>query len=398
MALRFNGILTISWNSFQSADSADIVTQSVTVKVVAGILRVQLVPSPTFAGRLLQRGLQQRRPGAIPGNLVGAVEHRAGSRQRRASHQPVGRPDRRPIPAVRAAAPSRSRNVTGSGCRSGGAPARRVRLCHRPGGFHQFAGIARRRQRQRLGLPACGRLFGRLRHFGTHASFVDGDSPAGIVDGSNTTFTLSANAQPGHQPGGISQRHPAKSDPGFHGHREHGGIRRRRCPAARRHSARVLPPGRELPAAVRSLTPHRRCCAAERARRPTGVSMAAIGACAIPSGILLAGDRVEIHFDLAHTGTASGFTFEVDWAATPILNRSGRHVGRSGDRAAPMRPCCNPDRSSVRNRGALSYRSAPQWRPSTDAYASGITISFQGMLARTGDTLALANYTVIRIP
>jgi hypothetical protein len=36
--------------------------------------------------------------------------------------------------------------------------------------------------------------------------------------------------------------------------------------------------------------------------------------------------------------------------------------------------------------------------PSTDAYASGITISFQGMLARTGDTLALANYSVIRIP
>ena len=44
---RFNGILTISWNSFQSADSADIVTQSLTVKVLAGILRVQLVPSPT---------------------------------------------------------------------------------------------------------------------------------------------------------------------------------------------------------------------------------------------------------------------------------------------------------------------------------------------------------------
>src|ERR1039458_7851204 len=44
---RFNGILTISWSSFQSADSAAIVTQSTTVKVVEGNLRVQLVPSPT---------------------------------------------------------------------------------------------------------------------------------------------------------------------------------------------------------------------------------------------------------------------------------------------------------------------------------------------------------------
>jgi hypothetical protein len=48
----------------------------------------------------------------------------------------------------------------------------------------------------------------------------------------------------------------------------------------------------------------------------------AIGACAIPAGLLLAGDRVAIHYDPAHSGTASGFTFEVDWAATPILNRT----------------------------------------------------------------------------
>src|SRR5580704_13399482 len=43
---RFSGILTISWGTFQSTDSANIVMQSITVKVVSGILRVQLVPSP----------------------------------------------------------------------------------------------------------------------------------------------------------------------------------------------------------------------------------------------------------------------------------------------------------------------------------------------------------------
>src|SRR4051794_6195292 len=44
---RFNGALTISWNSFQAVDSSAIVTQSTTVKVVDGNLRVQLVPSTT---------------------------------------------------------------------------------------------------------------------------------------------------------------------------------------------------------------------------------------------------------------------------------------------------------------------------------------------------------------
>ena len=39
--------LTISWNSFQAVDNSAIVTQSTTVKVVDGNLRVQLVPSTT---------------------------------------------------------------------------------------------------------------------------------------------------------------------------------------------------------------------------------------------------------------------------------------------------------------------------------------------------------------
>jgi hypothetical protein len=34
----------------------------------------------------------------------------------------------------------------------------------------------------------------------------------------------------------------------------------------------------------------------------------------------------------------------------------------------------------------------------TDAYTGGLTIDFQGMLAQAGDTLTLANYTVVRFP
>ncbi len=48
-----------------------------------------------------------------------------------------------------------------------------------------------------------------------------------------------------------------------------------------------------------------------------------MGACTIPGGMLLAGDRVEIRFDLSHQGTAAGFTFEIDWGATAALHRTG---------------------------------------------------------------------------
>ncbi len=44
---RFNGTLTITWNSFQAVDNSDIVTQSTTVKVIDGSLRVQLAPTTT---------------------------------------------------------------------------------------------------------------------------------------------------------------------------------------------------------------------------------------------------------------------------------------------------------------------------------------------------------------
>src|SRR5689334_1266963 len=44
---RFNGALTIRWTSFQAADNSAIVTQSTTVKVLDGNLRVQLVPNTT---------------------------------------------------------------------------------------------------------------------------------------------------------------------------------------------------------------------------------------------------------------------------------------------------------------------------------------------------------------
>src|ERR1700674_2563520 len=42
---RFNGVVMISWSSFEAPDQSAIATQMTTVKVVDGNLRVQLVPN-----------------------------------------------------------------------------------------------------------------------------------------------------------------------------------------------------------------------------------------------------------------------------------------------------------------------------------------------------------------
>jgi hypothetical protein len=44
---RFNGSLTVSWQAFTAGDSSDVATQSLTRKIVNGALYVQLVPSTT---------------------------------------------------------------------------------------------------------------------------------------------------------------------------------------------------------------------------------------------------------------------------------------------------------------------------------------------------------------
>ena len=128
-----------------------------------------------------------------------------------------------------------------------------------------------------------------------------------------------------------------------------------------------------------------------------GATLASIGTCAIPSGLLVPGDRVEIRFDFAHQGTASGFSFAVHWGATTILQRDAAAAdalvtGRAN--AAILAAGAQLDTQSW---GTVLPFSATLGS-ATDSYTGGLTIDFRGMLAQTGDTLTLANYTVVRFP
>ena len=237
---------------------------------------------------------------------------------------------------------------------------------------------------------ACGSGSG-----GTTASFMDSDSPSGIVDGSNTTFTLSQTPSPSTSlalyRNGILQK--VTQDFTI------GGS------SVAFVTANTPQPGDTLLASYRvagvsgtgQSNPSPQVLCSGTGSSTTGVSMTSIGACSIPSGLLLAGARVEIHFDVAHTGAASGFTFEVDWAATPILNRSGATSDALVSGRAEAAILASGSQLSSQSWGtALPFGASVA--PSTDAYAAGITINFQGKLAQTGDTLALANYTVVRVP
>jgi hypothetical protein len=390
---RFYGILTISWSSFQSPNSVPIVTQSLTVKVVNGILRVQLVPSPispvsyytvvyNSGGRvqfqetwLVPSSTQPVPVSAVRVNTATAANDTAGQ----ITTGPITESQVTGLTADLAARPLEGAAFAPS----------RVAFINSLGSIDGVSGNAADCLHVDGSSGACGASGT------TTALFIDSDSPTGIVDGSNTAFTLSETPSPSTSlalyRNGIMQK--AGQDFTVSGS------------SLLFVSANAPQPGDTLVASYRMAgvassagsNPQPQVLCSGTGAATTGVSLTSIAACSIPPGLLLAGDRVEIHFDLAHTGTASGFTFEVDWAATPILNRSGATSDALVTGRAEAAVLISGSQLSSQSWGTVLPYSAGV-APSADVYASGITINFQGKLALAGDTLTLANYTVIRVP
>jgi hypothetical protein len=128
-----------------------------------------------------------------------------------------------------------------------------------------------------------------------------------------------------------------------------------------------------------------------------GAEFGSIGTCAIPAGMLIPGDRIEIRFDLEHAGASSGFTFDVQWGGTTILRRDAS--------AAESHVSGRADAALVSNGAKLSHQSWGGVLPfaagvanAPDAWASGIVIGFRGKMASAGETLGLRGYTVTRLP
>jgi len=389
---RFNGTVTISWNSFQAMDNSTIAPQSITVKIADGNLRVQLVPTTTstpttyYSAKYNSNGrIQFEETWSVP-----------------SSAQPLHVRDVRVATASSAAAvqsggtstPAQESEVVGLVADLGARPlkgpgyaAGRVAVVSALGAVESASGNATDCVHVDGSSGPCG---------GSQPSFVDGDSPAGIVDGSNTSFTLSA------------APNPASSLAVYRNGMLQKIVQDYTLTASTIQfvAADAPQPGDTLLAGYRltgtdsgtpQIYPSPQVLCSGTGAATSGTSLASIGACAIPSGLLAPGDRVEIRFDLAHQGTASGFSFEIHWGATTMVHRdaaAGEALVTGRADAALLAP--NAQLSS-QSWGALLPFSATVGS-ATDAYTSGVTIDFQGMLAQAGDTLTLANFTVVRFP
>ena len=335
---RFNGTLTISWSSFEAIDTSDIATQSTTVQVVDGNLRVQLVPTtsatpavyytvtynsegriqfqetwavPSSAQTLRVRDVRIAMPGAASGAASADTGGTGGTVQE--------------SDVVGLVADLAARPLKGPGYAAG-----RVALVNSLGALESVIGASGDCVRVDGSSGACG---------AAPPGFVDAEALSGIVDGANTAFSLSATPNPStslavYRNGMLQQV----------------GVDYTVAARSIQFAAGAVPqPGDTLLASYRvsggaggsgQLFPSPQVLCSGLGATTNGTALVSIGSCGIPAGLLAAGDRVEIRLDLAHQGATSGFTFDVHWGdqhCEPERLACGHAGGGAGGRGHPGR-------------------------------------------------------------
>jgi hypothetical protein len=121
-----------------------------------------------------------------------------------------------------------------------------------------------------------------------------------------------------------------------------------------------------------------------------------LGGCDIPAAGLLPGDRIEVQFTFAHTGTTSGFSLRLAWGSTTILARTGAPQDVAVVGRADAAITTGGVQLSVESWGTVLPFVPGILNAPTQA---GLEVVFSAALAQAGsDSVTLTNYTVLRYP
>jgi len=392
---RFNGTLTINWVTFDATSIGTIVQQSRTVQVVNGNLQIQLVPNAT----------------ATPPANIYTVNYQSAGYQQFTENWTV------PVSATPLTVSEVRTGSTSSGAGTGGAGAAttlpesaiiglQADLAQRPleGIGYGTNAVAVVDDNGNLitavGAPGTCVFVDGTTGTCSGDTFADAETPGGTVDGVNNMLTLA------YTPLGSSMllfRNGLYLTPNLDYTLASQTIT---------FASGLTPqPGDTLTASYRvdtsnsgnlgSLTnpintiPAQVICSAAGTTNAT-TTLTTLGGCDIPATGLIPGDRIEVRFTFAHTGTASGFTLQINWGNTTILGRT----------AAPQDVAvAGTAEAAVTATGALlSVQSWGTVLPFVPALLSaplqaGLEVTFKAAMSEVGpDSVTLTNYTVLRYP
>ena len=392
---RFNGTMFIDYASFQGGDTSSIATAHLTIPVVNGVLKTGLVPTTT-ASAGAQYNITYNSQGIDQFTEVWAVPPTSlvlRVRDVRLSQGTVVGP--LPVTTVIQISDVTGlvnqlaiRPQTGVGFAIG-----RTAVINTSGQLDGATGS----------LSDCVRVDGSSGPCGTGGGsggvlpqFADGEIPAGTVNGANTAFTLQFAPSP--QTSLDLYRNGLLMKPGTDYSLNTNVVTFFLAATPQAGDGlvanyRYANPGNPLG----TLTAAQVVCSSAGAGT-TSASLAQLGSCTIPAGLLGAGDRIEMQFQYAHAGSSTGFTGEIHWGGTTVLSRAAANgeTGLSG-------------RVTVGLYAGAQAWDAESWGGSlgisttvgnaAEDITQNLTVSLRGQMAgATADSVILRHFTIIRYP
>jgi hypothetical protein len=392
---RFNGSIIIRWGTFDANNIGTIVQQSKSVQVVNGNLQVQLAPNAgaqapanTYTVMYQSDGREQFTETWTVGSSsqpLRVAEVRTGM-----ITSSTGTPgNQTPIvesSVVGLVADLAQRPVKGAGFGTGS-----VAMINQNGQIETVVG----------NVGDCVYADGSTGPCGGQASaYYDGETPAGLVDGSNNTFTL-ANA-----PSGLSLslfRNGLYMKAGFDYTLSGSTIRFVTGVIPQPMDTLVanyrvdpdLAGGNLTAGGLAGATSAQVLCSAS-GRTNTQVAPVSLGSCDIAAAGLQPGDRIEIRFTFAHAGTASAFDVQLKWGGTTALTRHGsaQDAAIAGQAEAALS-------SSGAQLTTQSWGTVLAFLPGivNAPVQNGVKVDLLGSLSKEGsDSIRLTNFTVLRYP
>jgi hypothetical protein len=390
---RFTGTMFVAYSSFLAGDTSNIGTANLTLPIVNGALRVQLVPTTNASGGAQytvtynSQGINQfTEVWAVPPSTIPLRVRDV----RVSSGTVVG-----PPPVI---APVQISDVVGLPNELAVRPMKGVGF-----GVGRTAVINQAGQLDAASgnLGDCVRVDGSAGPCGggggtSGLSFADGEIPAGVVNGANATFMV------------VSAPSPAGSLELYR-----NGLLMRQATDYQISGntitfflASIPQTGDLLLANYRSANPNDplsslaspQVVCSSTGSGTTGTALVELGSCTVPAGLLGAGDRIEIHFQYGHSGTATSFTSTVQVGSTTVASRTGgASEGSLGGRTS-LGTYGGGQAWDTQTWGTTLTLAANAGTASEDT-SQALRLSFKGQMgSTTSDSVFLRNFTVIRYP
>jgi hypothetical protein len=395
----YNGFAVITWTPFVAGDTSQIATQSVTVTSTGGNLFVQLVPTTnaTPAGyytvTFTSAGNDQfTETWAVPPSIVALrvqavlITQAAGG-----TAPPPGAltSGSTPIPesgVIGLLADLAARPLEGSAYTINS-----VAMIDSTGALEAVTG----------NVSDCVHVDGSSGPCGTSSTaspgpnFTDEEVPAGLVNGINTAFTLSAVPAPTSS---LSLYRNGVLQKGGQDYTLSGNAIQFLSVSTPQLADTLLASYRVTPTGTAQGPPAPQILCAGMGAATSSTTLSSLGTCTIPAGTVQPGDRVKISFDYSHEGSLTGFTFAVNWGNTLVVERSATvsetFVSGWAEAGANTSAC----QMSFQSWGTLLGFAAGA-ENAYDSLSFNIVLAFQGeMAATTTDTVTLRNFTVVRYP